>query len=391
MNPSFRRLLTGAVLLVAALFPSRAAADAVFATPSGFVIHRGVNLSHWLSQDFGYCPKNLWITQNDIHFIAGIGYDHVRLPLDEKDLWNEDGTKNADNFKRMRDAVNWALAEHLRVVVDLHTTRSHHFNINEHKGPNTLFTDPAAQKHFLDLWRDLSDALHDVPTSELAYEIMNEPIAEDPEQWNHLVAIAFAAIRERESSRVIVIGSNMWQTARTFPFLKVPEGDRNIILSVHTYEPLLFTHHTAPWIEGPIGEYQGEVQYPGPVVDKATYDALAASCAGRTLRHPLPASVLDNWGPERIRQELAPAIARARELHLQLYCGEFGTLPSMSRQARLAYYRDIVSVFESEGMAWANWEYKGQFGIYEWHGDRYLTGAPDTELIEVLMQKSAAK
>ena len=33
---------------------------------------------------------------------------------------------------------------------------------------------------------------------------------------------------------------------------------------------------------------------------------------------------MDDWGPERLRRLFAPAIDRARELGLQLHCGEFG-------------------------------------------------------------------
>ncbi|HEY5552768.1 MAG TPA: glycoside hydrolase, partial [Opitutaceae bacterium] len=89
-----------------------------------------------------------------------------------------------------------------------------------------------------------------------------------------------------------------------------------------------------------------------------------------------------------IAKELEPAIRRARELGLQLYCGEFGCLPTVPRADRLAYYRDIVSVFEANGIAWANWEYKGDFGILEWHGGEQLfTGAPDVEMLDALLGK----
>ena len=53
------------------------------ATPSGFELKRGVNLSHWLSQNFGWSPRESFITEKDIEFIAGAGYDHVRIPVDE--------------------------------------------------------------------------------------------------------------------------------------------------------------------------------------------------------------------------------------------------------------------------------------------------------------------
>ena len=51
----------------------------------------------------------------------------------------------------------------------------------------------------------------------------------------------------------------------------------------------------------------------------------------------------------------------------------------------LAYYRDLVTTMEENGMAWANWEYKGDFGLFEWHGAKLTTGAPDLELVDALL------
>ncbi len=352
--------------------------------PAGFAIQRGTNLSHWLSQDFGWAPRATWITENDLRFIARQGFDHVRLPIDEKELWGEDGKQNAAAFKMMVDCIGWARKHGLRVILDLHTVRSHHFNAsNEGMAPNTLFTDPKQQEHFVELWRQLSAVLKDVPVNALAYEIMNEPVATDPEDWNKLVAKAHAVLRQLEPNRVIVIGSNMWQVPRTLPLLKVPAGDKNIILSTHTYSPMIFTHYKADWT--PLKIYKGEVKYPGAILTKEAHQQLLADLGGGRESVDMLKEALDNWGPARIEQELAPAIKRAKELGLQLYCGEFGCMPTAPRQDRLAYYRDLVGVFEKHGMAWANWEYKGDFGLFQWHGLKGLNGAPDDEMIDALL------
>ena len=365
-----------------------APAETTPVNPSGFVIRRGTNLSHWLSQDFGWQPRRTWITANDLRFIASCGFDHVRLPIDEKELWRDDGSQNEEAFALLRQALDWARANHLRVIVDLHTVRSHHFNAANEGGHNTLFTDPQAQAAFLGLWRQLSARLHDQPVDFVAYEIMNEPVADKPDDWNKLVAAAHAEIRRLEPERVLVIGSNLWQLPHTMPLLKVPSGDRNIILSTHSYSPLLFTHYTADWV--PTKTYTGPVRYPGPVVPRATYDELMAKYAPAG-QGDLVANAKDDWGPARFAQEFAPAIARARELGLQLYCGEFGCLPTVPRADRLAYYRDFIATLEQNGMAWANWEYKGDFGIFEWHREKTLAGAPDVELIDTLLAGRKAK
>lgn len=355
------------------------------ANPSGFVIKRGINLSHWLSQDFGWAPRMEWITENDIRYIASLGFDHVRLPIDEIELWKEDGSSIEEAFALMEEALGWCKKNRLRVILDLHTVRSHHFNAADARGTNTLWTEPAAQERFVDLWRQLSARLKEYPNDFLAYEIMNEPTAEDSEDWNLLLNRSMKFIRSVEPERVIVMGANMWQTPQYMPVLKVPEGDKNIILSLHTYEPLLLTHHTADWIDGPIQTYTGPVNYPGPTIDEATFHKLTNGM--ENLVHPLSEHFLEDWGPERFLQEIQPAITKAKETGLQLYCGEFGCLPSVQREDRLAYYRDIIGVFEAEDIAWANWEYKGDFGVFEWHGLKSLTGAPDLELLDALFQR----
>ena len=349
------------------------------ANPSGFVIRRGTNLSHWLSQDFGWQPRAAWLTENDFRFIAHAGFDHVRLPLDEKELWRDDDSPNEEAFALMLKAIGWARANQLRVIVDLHTVRSHHFNAANEGGHNTLFTDPKAQQSFFSRWRQLSARLHDQPVDAVAYEILNEPVAPVHEDWNRLVAFSLAVLRKLEPNRVIVIGSNLWQMPHTLPFLKVPAGDRNIILSIHTYSPMLFTHYTASWV--PLKVYTGPVHYPGPIVPPGTQTDLIKSPGLRDL----VGNATDDWGPARLAQELEPAIRHASELGLQLYCGEFGCLPTVPRTDRLAYYRDLITTMETNGMAWANWEYKGSFGIFEWHEQNFTTGAPDMELIEILL------
>jgi len=374
------RLLAVAALTGCSLFSGAHAAS----NPAGFEIRRGTNLSHWLSQDFGWTPRAIFITENDLKFIARCGFDHVRIPIDEKELWDVAGTPNEEAFALLLRGIGWAHTAGLRVIVDLHTIRSHHFNAANEGGPaNTLWTDPKEQEHFLSLWAELSRRLRAFPVDAVAYEIMNEPVADDHEDWNRLINAAHKLIRASEPDRVLVFGSNRWQIPSTLPALKVPAGDRNIILSTHTYSPLLFTHYLAEWT--PLKVYTGPVQYPGPVIDKPTLDRLLEG-APRNFAD-VASNAADNWNRERLRADLEPAIRRARELGLQLYCGEFGCLPTVPRADRLAYYRDIIDVFESEGMAWANWEYKGDFGIFEWFPAQKSSGAPDHELIDVLMHR----
>src|SRR5690606_13976194 len=121
-------------------------------TTEKFVIHKGVNLSHWLSQDFGWEPKYTYIKESDIKFLDSLGFDHVRIPIDEQEIWDEQGKFIEPAVKHLLACLDWCLKYDLRAIVDLHIIRSHHFNAENEGGHNTLWTDTAAQQHFVNLW-----------------------------------------------------------------------------------------------------------------------------------------------------------------------------------------------------------------------------------------------
>ena len=351
---------------------------------SGFTISRGINVSHWLSQDFGWSPRGDFLRRDDLSTLARLGFDHVRLPIDEKELWLPDGEPNEAEFDRLLEGIDWCLASGLRVIVDLHTLQTHHFNAANEGGRNTIWTDAAAQSRFLDLWRELSARLGHLPPSEVAYEFLNEPVADDDEDWNALVSKAYRLLRELEPGRVCVIGPNHFQQPEFMRTLRVPADDPNIILSVHNCAPLMLTHYRADWTSFPA--FTGAVRYPGPaVVDPSQWAALRADGSPKLLEET--ADAMEDWGPERLQRLFAPAIDRAGELGLQLYCGEFGCLPTVDRDERLAYYRDITAVMAAAGVAWAAWEWKGDFGIHTWQGPSKLGTPIDRELVDVLVSR----
>ena len=350
--------------------------------PSGFEIERGVNLSHWLSQDFGWVPKYTFIKEEDIRFIDSIGYDHVRIPIDEKEMWNKKGEAIKEAFEQLTTCLNWCQKYNLRAIVDLHIINSHNFNAENEGGKNTLWEDPTAQDHLVDIWMELSDTLHEYPNSMVAYEILNEVVAPEHDDWNHLLNRTITAIREKEPERVLIVGPNMWQIAPNLKFLKLPEGDNNIILSFHTYTPLAFTHHKANWT--PVGQYNGPVNYPGQIITDKDYKKYVD-----TTNIALVEAITDAreyYNKQKLFEVVESGIAFAKSKNLQLYCGEFGCLPTVERKDRLQYYSDITSVFEKNNIAWCNWEYKGDFGIYYFDLEKKISLSPDEELIKILLQ-----
>ena len=102
---------------------------------NNFRIQRGTNVSHWLSQseERGEARKQ-HIQEDDFARLDSLGFDFVRLPIDEVQFWDEEGNKLPEAWDLMINAINWAEKHHLRTIVDLHIIRSHYFNaVNEGK------------------------------------------------------------------------------------------------------------------------------------------------------------------------------------------------------------------------------------------------------------------
>jgi endoglucanase len=324
-----------------------------------FVVNRGTNIAHWLSQsDDRGAERDAFFTKADVDSIAAMGFDHIRLPVDEEQMWDEQGVRHDDAFQLMTNCIDWCMAKNLRVIVDLHILRSHHFNAEV----KPLWTDPAEQEKFYNLWRDLSKTLINYPNSMVAYELMNEAVADDPELWNNLVANCVKVIRETEPERTIVIGSNKWQQVQTFDVLKIPANDSNILLSFHFYEPFLLTHWNAGWTD--LKGYTGPVHYPDTIFAQTEFDTLPAEMK----------LLVENWVGKTfdkawILEQWQKPLAKAKELNLPLYCGEFGIITGPPQEDMLRWYQNMIDLFEENGIAYANWNYKsGSFGLVDGEG-----------------------
>lgn len=74
---------------------------------NGFVINKGINISHWLSQSGARGEKRAaYFTESDVRFLAEAGFDHLRIPIDEEQMFTVDGKKEKEAFALLHDALS---------------------------------------------------------------------------------------------------------------------------------------------------------------------------------------------------------------------------------------------------------------------------------------------
>jgi endoglucanase len=260
------------------------------------------------------------------HFrlIKEAGFSHVRIPLSPFEHMAE-----ADRDYRIEASwlsmLDWALgqaqASHLMVILDCHEYES-------------MARDPEGLKpKWLSFWRQMARRYAGAPDTVL-FELLNEPNgALTPELWNRFLAEALALVREWNPDRTIVIGPGQWNQIGKLDELVLPEDDRNILVTVHYYEPFTFTHQGASW-------------------------------AGREN------DVGHEWqGTESERQAIERDLLTAQRWAMQhkrpILLGEFGAYDRADMASRARWTSFVARTAESHGWSWAYWQFDSDFIVYD--------------------------
>ena len=82
--------------------------------------------------------------------MCGMGFDHLRFPVDEMEIFTEKGEWNTKNLRLLRNALDCCMEQNMRAILDFHILRSHYFNDTENM---TLWTDKSEQERFVSMWK----------------------------------------------------------------------------------------------------------------------------------------------------------------------------------------------------------------------------------------------
>jgi endoglucanase len=217
--------------------------------------------------------------------------------------------------------VTNALAANLNVILDLHEYE-------------TTGQDASSNKaKFLAFWRQFAPHFKDAP-DQVLFEILNEPNGQmTPKLWNQCLAEALGIIRESNPTRTVVIGPAFWNSIGHLNELKLPKKDHNIIVTVHYYQPMAFTHQGAYWVKP---------MYKLGTVWEGTPEERAA-----------------------IEGDFNKARAWAKQHHRPILLGEFGAYDKGDMASRVRWTECVARTAEKEGWSWAYWQFDSDFIVYD--------------------------
>lgn len=313
---------------------------------------RGVNLGGWLSQ----CPHtrehyDSFIQKKDMEELAGWGLDHVRVPVDYDLFEHENG------FDYVQQVIDWCGEYHLNMVLDLHKTAGYSFDNGEKE--DGFFESEEYQERFYQLWEELTKRFAGYQ-DRLAFELLNEVTEKELcEKWNQIADVCIRRIRRLAPDISILVGGYWNNSVDAVKDLALPQ-DENIIYNFHCYDPLLFTHQGAHWVDGMPSDFRLRF---GCTVREMKEEAGRIAPQWTTILElcsdpDMPVS------EQFFRDIFAEAVQTAEERGVCLYCGEYGVIELAEDEDVLKWYQAIHNVFEEYGIGRAAWCYKEKnFGL----------------------------
>ncbi len=314
--------VAGAVL--AAAWPARA--EDVFAVNQQ--LGRGVNI-------IGYDP--IWKSFDQAHFQAKhfaalheAGFQNVRINIHPFRYMQADKQWALPEswWKTLDWAVHEASAQKLMVILDFHEFQKMGEDAAGHKA------------QFLAFWKQLSAHCAHAPDNVL-FEILNEPNKKmTPALWNSYLAEALSIIREQNPTRPVIVGPAFWNSVDHLNELVLPENDRHLIVTVHYYIPMSFTHQGASWAGQ---QDKHDIAWPAAEKDRATLNANFDKVAAWAKAHQRP-----------------------------IYLGEFGAYDKAPMDSRIRYTDAVARAAEARGWSWGYWQFDGDFILWDMKRDAFV-------------------
>lgn len=264
--------------------------------------------------------RDNFITESDLELIAGLGFDHVRLPFHYGLIETAPYTYSKDGLKYLENAVAWGKKHGVRTILDMHAVpgaQNHDWH-SDSDGRMRFYSSKPYQKRAAALWRFIAERFKDEPAV-IGYDLLNETVVDDPALMNAYYHAAIKAIRAVDQKHLIFAEGNLW--ARDIACLDNFEDD-NLVLGIHFYEPLEFVFNYIPGLSYPLRG--GEI----------------------------------TWDKAFMRQRLQTSVEISRQRGRALWCGEFGVNARDGKYGEDGWVRDILANFKALDIHWSYWTWK---------------------------------
>lgn len=331
-----------------------------------------------------FADEHYRLTAAELIQLHEAGFDFVRLTVDPGPFLQFTAERRDELDHILTERVRLILEAGLSVIVDFHPNTQNATYLPEYFIKSTK--DPFTQAFGTVLTRTAALLSSSFGNERVALELLNEPWTSGmmaAARWQTTVEFYHQAARHGSPLLPLVISGGDAGSARGLAALDPrPFANSRVIYSFHCYTPLAFTHQGEG---GAKMAFLKEVPYPlGERPSEQTIDAIrsgidhtARTKSERQADFAAARNYLD-WtyhkGVEANlpRHEFEVVARWATDYNISntaVLLGEFGVTrnvrayPGAPEEDRLRWLRDVRSLSEEFGYAWAYWVYRGYSGF----------------------------
>jgi hypothetical protein len=205
---------------------------------------------------------------------------------------------------------------------------------------------------------------------------MNEAAPEDPLRWAPLQALLVETIRANAPAHTIIAAGPFWNSVDGL-LLLTPLADANVIYNFHFYEPFIFSHQGAGWINETTASLRA-IPYPSGVEQCQQMPTFQNDDANGWAWDYCNQNI---WDASTVDAKIREAADWAAQHGVYLTANEFGVLPTYAPyRDRLQWLRDVRTSFERYNIGWSIWGYDDAFGL-----DYFLNNQMDAAVLQALV------
>jgi endoglucanase len=193
-------------------------------------------------KDFWKKYLDVYITEEDIHYLRSIGMNSIRIPFNYRLFTTENYMGSNDpgrGFLYFDRVISWCRKEKLYVILDMHCAPGGQTgdNIDDGYGYPFLFENEQSRMQCADIWKRIAQHYKN-ETTIIGYDLLNEPIAHyfDKGKLNPLLEPVYKeitkAIREVDKNHILFLGGAQWDS-NFQPF--GPPFDSRLVYTFHKY------------------------------------------------------------------------------------------------------------------------------------------------------------
>lgn len=309
------------------------------------------------------------------------GFDHVRLTVDLGPAISDSG--ELENLRTAIAAILRDLERHdLRLLLTLLAPA-----ING-RIPDDILDGIDGEKfgQYLAVVVALASVAGEA-NARMLFEPLNEPqqaCRKDRDDWQEYQKLMVARIREVAPRLPLLLTGGCWSKIEAIPFIsKELLADDNVYISVHFYDPFVFTHQTTEWA---LPLLQAVIGVPYPAAAGSVSKSYALSKAYRREKKiggryfaeadaAIAAYFAPQAKPDMIKAEFEKLELWRKTTTLapnRVVLTEFGAIrqvlngSELERDSRARWLREVRTIAEGFGFGWTVWAWGNtSFGILE--------------------------